>query len=194
MTFLLFSLSSKAKKTAQCSVCYRNGLQIWASNWSDVRDASVWPGLGLILHVQALATPHPRLDESQDPTTCLLPLIQSLGFQTGWSEAGAEGCKAPMCHTTWSELQGCPCTGRLPASLYTTPLQNQLLGGLCFSFISPGPVHASLINPAKFQTILKTVPINWLFNQFDQKMLLLEVRRIHVIRNFLQDSHFLKKV
>lgn len=117
MTFLL--LSSKAKKTAQCSMCYRNRLQIWASNWSDMRDPFVWPDLGLILHVQALATPQPCLDESQDPTTCLLPLTHSLGFQTGWSEAGAEWCKAPMCHTMWSELQGCPCTGRLPA--FSTP-------------------------------------------------------------------------
>lgn len=56
-----------------------------------------------------------------------------------------------------------------PSLFHTTPLQNQLLGGLCFSFISPGPVHASLINPAKFQIVHKTVPINWLFNQFDQK-------------------------
>lgn len=55
-----------------------------------MRDPSVWPDLGLILHVQALATPQPCLDESQDPTTCLLPLTHSLGFQTGWSEAGAE--------------------------------------------------------------------------------------------------------
>lgn len=109
MTFLL--LSGKAKKTAQCSVCYRNGLQIWASNRSNLRDTFVWPGLGLILHAQAPATPHSCLDESQDATTCLLPLIQSLGFQTGWSEAGAESCKAPVCHTAWSELQGWPRTG-----------------------------------------------------------------------------------
>lgn len=39
----------------------------------------------------------------------------------------------------------------------------------CFSFISLGPIHASPINPAKFKSVLKTVSIKWLFNQFDQK-------------------------
>lgn len=97
MTILLYPLSSRANKTVPVSKCCRSGLQIWSTSRSNTRDSLVWPRSGLILQAQALATPHPCLDESQGAPKFLLPFFQSLGFQMAQRDGWGAGLHAMQC-------------------------------------------------------------------------------------------------
>lgn len=133
MTILLYPLSSRANKTVPVSKCCRNGLQIWSTSRSNTRDSLVWPEPGLILQAQALATPHPCPDESQGATTFLLPFFQSLGFQMAQRDGWGAGLHAMQCAESCKDVL---MPGKLAVFLHTSPLQNQLLGGLLLIYFS----------------------------------------------------------
>lgn len=106
---------------------------------SRARDVSVWAGSGLILRVQGEHISRWVPGSHHIPA----PLSQGAQLKRRAGGAGFVSCKVPTCHTMWSQPQDVLVLGRLLLFLHDKPLQNQLLGGFCFSFISSASVHAS---------------------------------------------------
>lgn len=100
------------------------------------------------------------------------PLSQGTLLKRRAGGAGFVSCKVPTCHTMWSQPQGYAHAGEAlalsPSQTIAKSASGRILLLIYFSWVCPCFLPLALPSLSSF-CILKTVPIKWLFNQFDHK-------------------------